>query len=619
MGDKKRKGMFWCMILCATKFTKLVPATPVSTDLPAKKTKKSKTGTDGDISKTQLTKHAGSSDKSPNTQETLVVSKKKRKHAVDFISDDEATPMSSKPSSEPKQIKPSIPVEVDALPVSDLKKKRKNKKSKKEEHGDLLSADGVNGVVEHAGHADLETATAQKPVASSMQAEAERTVDQELQDEFGGFSDNKEEEAATDEIETEDNAAALLAGFDSDGEDQYEDENLDASSKLKLSKKKDKEVRKKLSQAEQSGNKEGPGAVYVGRIPHGFYEKEMREYFSQFGEITRLRLSRNKHTGASKHFAFIEFASDEVAKIVAETMDNYLLFGHLLKCKYAQPDSLHPDTWKGANKKFRKIPHEKLEREKLAAPKTEKQWDKKNAKEQKKRNKKARKLEALGLELPASSLKSASEVLKQRQLDATKEDSLLQVGPTGAIKAVNGLPKDEIAILETKQSETLETTAEGKKSKRAKKSKKGKVIDNAVAEARGETVEEDAAEGKKATQEGVDEVVAGKGSTESAGAGTKESTGLVADENIDSDEEPGAAKRTSKVGEKKKKKDRKNLSKARGPKSGLASTKPLPNSSDQSETVGIAPLGKDKYNKSKRQENKEAKASAKKASKSGGA
>ena len=135
MGDKKRKGMFWCMILCATKFTKLVPATPVSTDLPAKKTKKSKTGTDGDISKTQLTKHAGSSDKSPNTQETLVVSKKKRKHAVDFISDDEATPMSSKPSSEPKQIKPSIPVEVDALPVSDLKKKRKNKKSKKEEQG----------------------------------------------------------------------------------------------------------------------------------------------------------------------------------------------------------------------------------------------------------------------------------------------------------------------------------------------------------------------------------------------------------------------------------------------------------------------------------------------------
>jgi len=38
----------------------------------------------------------------------------------------------------------------------------------------------------------------------------------------------------------------------------------------------------------------GPGVVYVGRIPHGFYEKEMREYFSQFGKINKLKLSRNK-------------------------------------------------------------------------------------------------------------------------------------------------------------------------------------------------------------------------------------------------------------------------------------------------------------------------------------
>ena len=36
------------------------------------------------------------------------------------------------------------------------------------------------------------------------------------------------------------------------------------------------------------------GVVYLSRIPHGFYEDQMRAYFSQFGEISRLRLSRNK-------------------------------------------------------------------------------------------------------------------------------------------------------------------------------------------------------------------------------------------------------------------------------------------------------------------------------------
>ena len=121
------------------------------------------------------------------------------------------------------------------------------------------------------------------------------------------------------------------------------------------------------------------------RIPHGFYEHQMREYFSQFGTISKLRLARNRRTGASKHFAFIEFESDEVAKIVANTMDNYLMFGHILKCKYAPQESLHPDLWKGANKRFKRVPYTMLEKKALEAPKTAKQWEKKNAKEQKKR------------------------------------------------------------------------------------------------------------------------------------------------------------------------------------------------------------------------------------------
>ncbi len=37
-------------------------------------------------------------------------------------------------------------------------------------------------------------------------------------------------------------------------------------------------------------------------------------------------------SGASKHFAYIEMSSKSVAEIVAETMDNYLLMGHILKC-----------------------------------------------------------------------------------------------------------------------------------------------------------------------------------------------------------------------------------------------------------------------------------------------
>ena len=81
-----------------------------------------------------------------------------------------------------------------------------------------------------------------------------------------------------------------------------------------------------------SSSSSSPGVVYLGRIPHGFYEEQMQAYFAQFGTVTRLRLSRNKKTGKSKHYAFLEFEHKDVAEVVAETMDNYLLFSHLLKC-----------------------------------------------------------------------------------------------------------------------------------------------------------------------------------------------------------------------------------------------------------------------------------------------
>ena len=39
------------------------------------------------------------------------------------------------------------------------------------------------------------------------------------------------------------------------------------------------------------------GVLYVGHIPPGFCEPQMKKYFAQFGTITRLRLSRSKRTG----------------------------------------------------------------------------------------------------------------------------------------------------------------------------------------------------------------------------------------------------------------------------------------------------------------------------------
>jgi len=71
----------------------------------------------------------------------------------------------------------------------------------------------------------------------------------------------------------------------------------------------------------------------------------MKVYFSQFGEITNLRLSRNPKRGKSRHYSFIEFKDDDVAKIVATTMNGYMMFNRTLTCQFIPSDQLHKSTF----------------------------------------------------------------------------------------------------------------------------------------------------------------------------------------------------------------------------------------------------------------------------------
>ncbi|XP_075685167.1 MKI67 FHA domain-interacting nucleolar phosphoprotein [Rhinoderma darwinii] len=114
-------------------------------------------------------------------------------------------------------------------------------------------------------------------------------------------------------------------------------------------KKKVQKIRKK-PQAETIT----PGVLYIGHIPRALFEPQLKEYFSQFGTVTRLRLSRSKKTGGSKGYAFVEFECEEVAKIVADTMNNYLFCERLLKCELLPPEKVNPRLFVGCDTIFKK-------------------------------------------------------------------------------------------------------------------------------------------------------------------------------------------------------------------------------------------------------------------------
>jgi len=154
--------------------------------------------------------------------------------------------------------------------------------------------------------------------------------------------------------------------------------------------------------------------ILYSRVPHGFFEPQMKKYFSQFGRVLRLRLSRNKKTGASKHYAFIEFANGEVADIVAKTMHNYLMFGHILQCRVVPSEQVHPELFKGANERFKVDPRNQKERAALARGATRDVWEKRVTRENKKRAGKAKAmLEEFDYEFNAPPVKSVDSVPKR--------------------------------------------------------------------------------------------------------------------------------------------------------------------------------------------------------------
>jgi len=143
----------------------------------------------------------------------------------------------------------------------------------------------------------------------------------------------------------------------------------------------------------------GPSKViYVGRVPHGFYEEQMAGFFSQFGKVDKVRLSRSKKTGRSKHFAFIKFDTAKVAETVAKVMNGYHLFDHVLVSHIVAPKDIHPSMFKGANKKFRPVPWQMIARKHHNRERTEEECSKAITRLGRKEQRKREKLKALGIE-----------------------------------------------------------------------------------------------------------------------------------------------------------------------------------------------------------------------------
>ncbi len=84
--------------------------------------------------------------------------------------------------------------------------------------------------------------------------------------------------------------------------------------------------------------------IYVGNIPRGVTENELRELFQAFGEITSTSVIKDKFSGESRGFGFVEMPNKEEAQKALAALNGKDFKGRPLTVNEARPRTDKPRT-----------------------------------------------------------------------------------------------------------------------------------------------------------------------------------------------------------------------------------------------------------------------------------
>lgn len=77
--------------------------------------------------------------------------------------------------------------------------------------------------------------------------------------------------------------------------------------------------------------------LYVGNLSYQTQEFELREHFTQFGEVVSANIITDRDTGRSRGFGFVEMSTEEEAQRAQQGTDGQELDGRQLKVNEAKP------------------------------------------------------------------------------------------------------------------------------------------------------------------------------------------------------------------------------------------------------------------------------------------
>ena len=88
--------------------------------------------------------------------------------------------------------------------------------------------------------------------------------------------------------------------------------------------------------------------LYVGNLPFSTTEGDLSELFSQVGDIQSARLIKDRDSGLSRGFAFVELSDRSEVEEAIKRFDGHELNGRKIKVNEAKPQE--PRNNKGYNR-----------------------------------------------------------------------------------------------------------------------------------------------------------------------------------------------------------------------------------------------------------------------------
>ena len=82
--------------------------------------------------------------------------------------------------------------------------------------------------------------------------------------------------------------------------------------------------------------------LYCGNLTFSVDDDQLRELFSQYGDVTSANVISDRESGRSKGFGFVEFATEDEAKAAVEALHEFEFEGRRLTVNEARPREERP-------------------------------------------------------------------------------------------------------------------------------------------------------------------------------------------------------------------------------------------------------------------------------------